>query len=344
MKRIIAILLLVTTMLGLTSISAFGDDSNSAVMSQISRDTIDELYENKSAFLSDDTLTSQEEEMLLQEIINQIQTLLVEENKLKLKGVDTSAITEEIANLESRIDQMTYVVCLNDSQLATLMSKPSVPAGSSYVGVYGVSTTGKYNGITYDVFNIYAYAKKLDGTANPLAYSNDALVLMTDNTYTSNTFLQTVEATAKFILGLKYTKFSVADFVLLSKFPSFFDTGATQKLTVDYVAQQTFVFSYVSEKGLDSYTHIQTTEQLGLVETFIATSTKNGVPTRVSQDYENTLQSQYYANANNAAQLYATGKNTTSYYVGSFTYYVGGVKKATVSTVSYPELYSIPGL
>jgi len=287
---------------------------------------------------------AEEEKARFEEILPELQALYREQQILNENGEFTSEVDRKISDLEIEIDRMTNVVQLSNNQIATLSSKPVVPSGNNYINVYGVTTTGSYNGKTYDVFHIYAASKKWDGFANPLAYSNSNLVLLTDNAYANNEFLQTLEAVAKFYLGSKYLKFAIADFVLLSKYPSFFDRGTTQELAVNYTAQQTFVYSYVAEKGIDWYNHTQTTEQLGLAEVFTATSTKAGIPTKATSTKNNVLKSLNYANSNNAAKMLAQGVFKQTYYVGGFSYYIGSQKKATVNTNTYRELYSIPGL
>lgn len=165
----------------------------------------------------------------------------------------------------------------------------------------------------------YAVSKKWGGFANPLAYTG-SLTLLSDNSYTNNQFLQTVEALSKFALVQSILNLQLLIFFILSQHPGFFDRGTTQSLVVDYIAQQTFVFSYVSERNSNGYDLVQTTEQLSLAETFTASS-------------------------GNAAKIYATyGSSQQAYYVGSVTYYVGSAKKGSINTNVYREPASIPGL
>ncbi|WP_042473360.1 hypothetical protein [Bacillus ndiopicus] len=340
MKKFLSIILSFSMVLSISTVAfATGADNTN----KIEREAIENLFANKPAIASVDTLTGEDEKALFEETLTQLQTLYREQQQLSEKGEDTTTIENNIADLESEIDHMNHVVRLSDNQIATLGIKPTVPSGNNYINVYGVNAISSYNGKVYDVFHIYAVSKNWGGFANPLAYNN-TLVLMTDNAYTSNTFLQSVEAIAKFTLGAKYLKFAISDFLVLSKHPSFFDKGTTQELKVDYIAQQTFVFTYVADRGIIWFDQVQTTEQLGLAETFTASSTKNGVPDKVSINRNNTLKSLNYASTPNAVQLYATGSYKQTYYVGGISYYIGTAKKGSFNTNSYSELYSIPGI
>lgn len=161
----------------------------------------------------------------------------------------------------------------------------------------------------------YAVSKKWGGFANPLAYTG-SLTLLTDNSYTNNQFLQTVEALSKFALVQSILNLQLLIFFILSQHPGFFDRGTTQSLVVDYIAQQTFVFSYVSERNSNGYDLVQTTEQLSLAETFTASSTSHGVPDKASKNYNHVMKSLNYASSGNAAKIYATyGSSQQAYYV-----------------------------
>ena len=323
--------------------SAFAANSESRYNERISRSDIETIFSSKPAAAS--ALSSQDEELLFQKILDELQPLWREQQNLNENGQSSTIVDARISELEEQINQLNYVTKLSEDQIQALtIGRPLVPTSNNYVNCYGVITSTSYGGKNYEVFHIYAVSKKWGGFANPLAYTG-SLTLLTDNSYTNNQFLQTVEALSKFALGANYLKFAIADFLILSQHPGFFDRGTTQSLVVDYIAQQTFVFSYVSEKNSNWYDLVQTTERLGLAETFIASSTSHGVPDKASKNYNHVMQSLNYASSGNAAKIYATyGSSLQAYYVGSVTYYVGSAKKGSINTNVYREPASIPGL
>jgi hypothetical protein len=147
-----------------------------------------------------------------------------------------------------------------------------------------------------------------------------------------------VYADAKFTLGLLSTKFSAADYFGLSRMPNFFDDGSTQQLLLGYNALQACCFQYVAERGGDWYEHMLTTDQVDYSETLTAISIPStGTTQRTSKDRHVVT---YYANANQAAKLFATGSTRSVYNVQYLKYYVDGSRKK-INTFS--ELYSIPG-
>lgn len=341
MKKMLSIILCFAMLLSLST-TAFASENNQ--INRINRDNIEALFTKNSISTNYVSSSSQNEEIVFQEILDKLQSLWFEQQRLSENGENTSKIDKEIVELENRIEQLSCVTKLSNEDIqALIIGKPIVPSSTNYINCYGVTSTASYGGKSYDIFNIYAVSRKYGGFANPLAYDGE-LTLLTDNSYTNNQFLQTVEAISKFALGLKYAAFSVADFLVLSQHPSFFDRGTTQSLTVEYTAQQTFVFTYVADKGVDWYDLMQASEQLGISETFIATSTKNGIPDQKSESYNHTMRAINYASGSNAAKLYANSSMRQTYYVGSITYYVGGKKTGTINTNVYSELGTIPGL
>lgn len=96
-----------------------------------------------------------------------------------------------------------------------------------------------------------------------------------------------------------------------------------------------------------------TNERLSFSDTVIAEYTYRGITDHQSKSTNRLKYASYYPTAsestsktaaNYAAKIYATTFNREAYYVGSITYYCNNVKKGTINTNSFGELYAIPGL
>lgn len=349
MKKFLSIVLSLAMVFSLSATAFAAENTDTSdTTDKISRSEIESLFSSKPETRS--TLSLEDEQTLFLETIDQIQQLYFEQEAAINNGESTSDIDAEIAELESLVNQLPHAVHLTDDTPMTRGVKPTLPASNTYTSVYAYDKTGTYGGKTYDVFEIYCASKRFGGLGNNLGYKGE-LVLLSDSKYDKNAYMQKeIEAVGKFIAGTVYTPFAVADFLILSQLPSFFDDGASQRLTASYTVGQTFVYSYVADKGINWFEHTQTTEQASHSDTVIAASIKNGITQQRSKSNNVVYRGSYYPtsstatnSANNAAKLYATS-NTQYYFVGPISYYVNGVKKATINTNSFNSLWSIPGL
>lgn len=353
MKRITCILMALVMSISV-AVPAFAAGPESNTVKGISRATVESIFSAEDngiaqASVSSDTemteIANQERETFLQ-ILPQIQQLRMAQQKASEQGKDTAELERQIEDLKAVISNMNSVVLLTDQQMQTLGIKPTVPGGSQYVECWGVDTTGRYGGKTYDVFEIYAAGLKYGGLGNPLGYQKEAVTLLTDSAWDNSTFAKDFYTDAKFVIGAFSIPFAVVDYLALSKMPDFFDTGSTQQLLLGYNALQTYCFQYVAEKGINWYDLMLTTEQVDFSETLTAISTGGpGKTRRSSKDRENMMiESSHYADANYAAQLLATNALRKEYHTGNIKYYVNGTMKHRVNFNSFSELYSIPGL
>ena len=349
MKKLISTFLALAMILSLSS-TAFAVETADTT-DRISRADIESLFASKPAALSSEG--EEEQEALFLDTINRLQELHFQQEIANNNGESTTEIDNEISELEQIIDQLPHAIRLTEDMPVTRGIKPTLPSSNSYVDVYGYDKTATYGGKSYDVFEIYCASKRAGGFANPLGYEG-TITLATDSKCEQNKYMQQeVYATAKFIAGSIYPAFSVADFLVLSKMPDFFADGSSQKLTAQYRLGQTFLFVYVADKGVNWYDHMLTTERLSFSDTVIAEYTYRGITDHQSKSTNRLKYASYYptasestskAAANYAAKIYATTFNREAYYVGSITYYCNNVKKGTINTNSFGELYAIPGL
>jgi len=352
LKKIISIVLLVSMVISFNTVSFAGEVEGSN-KNKIKKAKIEKLYLGKAQ--NKNITESKKEKNEFFDILDQLQALELSKNSAELDVKEREKIEKEIEKLEKKIEKMDSVIPLNNEEVKDLIGKeseeemmttmglkPSVPSGSTYVGFYGLTSYVSYGGDDYEVFEIVAYSKKTGGFGNPMGYTGTK-TLLTDNAYSENQFLQTIETAGKFAASYYSLAFAVTDVIALSQMPSFFDTGSTQELTVDYDAQQIFVFAYVADSGVDWYEHSQTSERLRVASTYIASYTGSGVTEHKSGSMNHTVDSDYYSDVNNAAKVYHDNLYPKVYYVGDYYYYHNGVKKATINTNSYSQLGSVPG-
>ena len=349
MKKLVSMVLSLAMLFSL-GVPAYAADEQGN--DRIRRSDIENLFETKASDATVNSVSTDDEEAVFLNTIDEIQKLYFKQEAAIEAGESTEMIDAEIARLENSINQLPHAVHLTAENVPTTRGiKPTLPSSNSYVNVYAYDKVGTYNGTQYDVFEIYCSSKKAGGFANPIGYEGD-VTLVTDSKWDQNEYMQKeIYAVAKFVAGSIYAAFGIADFLVLSQMPDFFDDGSTQKVTAEYRLGQTFLFAYAAEKGVNWYDHVLTTEQLSHSDTIIAASTNNGITEHQSKSNNRVVRATYYPTsstsktaANQAAKIYATMGVREAYYVGSVSYYVDNVKKATINTNSYGELYAIPGL
>lgn len=345
MKKLLAAILSMTMILSM-SVTAFATNPTPDSNSGFSRTTVENLFANQpSTLTSQNTMTPEEEKELFLEVYPQIQSLRIQQQMAEERGEDTVGIEQQISDLEIILDGLSSFVKLNNEQMQTLGMKPSVPSGSRYVECWSHTTTGRYNGTTYDVFEIYAGGTRYGGFANNLGYQEEGIVLFSDANQTASSFASEVYGLWKFALGCFSVKFAAADYFVLSKFPDFFEASSTQQLLLGYNALQTYCFSYVAERNSDWYDHTLTTDSVNFCETLTAVSVAGaGDAVRTSKDREDTIETTHYADSNEAAKNFANYSHRGIEYVQYIKYKVNGSVAETVNFNCFSELYSIPGL
>lgn len=225
---------------------------------------------------------------------------------------------------------------------------PSVPGDTNYVHFYGMTTyVGDYevwsivaSSTGYDQSSLLSVPFYTDGTA--VIYDQDAYVQADFSKYidmassiASSTFAE--KAFEKLpVLNYISTAWDVATFL---------NPTSTQKITVDYDANQVFIFSYVAESSVGYFDFMLTAERKQGTCVLISrqfTGSSSHVENLAAGEFE--VFSNHYADYAYAVDLYRNGMSRAAYYAGNIQFKLDNSVVATISMPTYSELWSIPGI
>lgn len=339
-KRILSLLLSLSMLLYFSSVAFAIDDTmaTNTIKNQLNRDAVFALMQKHN-------ITGGIDQETKNAFFSKLDKLNNLEKEKKLKKESSISIKNEIQSIKSDIANMP-VIELSASDLRGIMaSPPSVPGNTSRVSFYGMMSYVPVSGVTYQVFEIVAYSNSIPGGTQPVSYpmfARGSVDLLSNGTYTQQQFSNAISLIAS-VIGNFYNSFSIISYI--DNLITFFQSGSTQKIQLDYNAQQTFVYAYVSD-GNANFDFMQTTEKVAISETRKAISTYAGIPhTCTSPEISTIKTSNYYANVSRPATRYASYNfQQEAFAVGTPKYYYNGVFKATIPLNYYNSVYNIPGV
>ena len=344
MKRIISLLLSLMLCLSLVSPALAMDASSTP--NRISRKALDKVRGNAAVLLD-----SQYEAAI--DLINERSSI---EHELMVSPVakNSSRLTynHRLSSIDDELRNMG-VVELSVEDLYTLTGNsyrpgaPSEPDDTNYVHFYGLTS---YVG-DYEVWSIVASSTGYSQSALPVPFATSGTAtLYNSGTYVKNDFNKYIDMDSS-VASATFAKKAFERAPLLNYISTFFDLAtffnptATQKATIEYDANQVFVFSYVAEKSVGYFEFMLTTERKQGTCTLIVNQFLNGkstVKNLAAGEFE--LYSPHYADYSYAAEIYKKGMTKTAFYAGNIQIKLDNTVAATISMPVYPELWSIPGI
>jgi hypothetical protein len=228
---------------------------------------------------------------------------------------------------------------LNEVTVASA-STPYVPNDTLFVDFYGITSYTKINNVQYEVFEIVAQSKKVDGIKQAPLYNSGFIQLLSTKSYTRDHFDKAVSGLATQANNFFYPPWFPLSFITDPS--AFFASQTTQKLELEYEAMQTFVYTYVSD-GNAPFDFMQTAERVAWYEIRKAVSYQVGTPTITNLQYANKQAvSTNYLQITAAATRYANYQRLPLYYkVGDVEFYHNGIYRGEIPIVYHHTLDSI---
>lgn len=314
---------------------------------KISRDVIESIIASKPMAMGETSFSRQE----IYDVLAERDTLMAEKRMAENGGATRTLaqIEDDLSLAEDTIAQMP-VIELSSADVARIIGKPTVPGSTDAIRFQGIpGRIRASNGRYYDVFEIRASSKIVDADGWEALFDDGyGIELLGEDTYTENQFKKILKFafTTAVSAGLDKAYSGSSLVAGLIDPDQFFGSTSTQSLKLNYIAQSTFIYTYVAEDNVDWYDFMQTAESMYCDFTMIAYSSDYR-----PQDDENVWRRSfdvndpdYFENPELAVERYADGDiSHNGYPLGTKRVYYNNVHKHTIGLAYYGELASIPG-
>lgn len=350
MKKLVSLLLSSAMVFTLTTSAlaldfAQSSSTTDASENRISRENLDKIR-NSAPVLTE--AQSQAAITLLNEKV-QIEQLSISahaENQQPLRHNQ-----ERLNSIDAQLDAMG-VIPLSIEDLYTMTGRvyrpgaPDVPGDSNYVHFYGMTT---YIG-DYEVWSIVASSTGYDQSVLAVPfYTDGTAVIYNQDAYFKEDFRKYIDmgtslASKKF--DKAFEKLPVLNYIGTAwDIATFLNPTSTQKITVDYDANQVFIFSYVAKSSVGYFDFMLSAERKQGTCVLISRHFNGGnsqVKELASGEFE--ALAAHYADYQYAVDLYRNGMMRTASYVGDIQFKLDNKVVAKISMPTYSELWSIPGI
>ena len=358
MKRFFSFFLSLVFISSICCISGYAVpvDSSSFVSSaqplQINRSVLEELQGGRPAMTEEAAKTATQLIDQLTEIQRFITSPIVthaQEVEHTTQMVQFYSIKNQLENLGVIPLTIEDIYALHGIDIASIA--PSVPQDSLHITFYGVPTTILRNGTLYDVFSIFATssgASTSDEDQEVPLYTADSIDIYNIDTYVSTDFddiLSMAVTVAGAFFEDAFEKVPILNYLPeLWTAATYFNPSTKQRVTLDYDASQTFVFSYVAEHSIGYYTHVQTSERIhGTCALLFRQYLLNDTILETAS-FSYSAQSQYYSDYTHAVDLYINNPMQTNYQIGNIRIKLNNNVIETISMPYYVSLANLPGI
>lgn len=348
MKRFLCVIFSLSLMLSLSlPVSAASTEHTTNPQLQISRTALDQIRGDTPALTQSQ---AKQAINLIDELAYNIQ--LSNEPALQANAAMQSTRAAKINSIEQQLDQLG-VITLTIEDIYELHGRtyrpgaPETPGNLNYVHFSGFTT---YVG-NYEVWSIKAWsAGKPQSALIPPPMFKDGEVTVFDNeAYIKSDFsgiLDIGASVGSFLFEDAFEKVPILNYLsTVWDVATYFNPVATQEVTVDYAAQQTFIYSYVADRDVGYFDFVQTTERIAgyfIIKFAQYTDATPRVKQLEALNWEAT--SPHYEDYENAVSLYQDMLLQNAYTVGEIEFSVGNQIKDSFSMYYYNSIWNIPGV
>lgn len=356
MKKLLSSILALTMVFSLSS-TAFASDQASQPLTEqnemrISREVLDKVRENAPAM--SEAQAQQATDLISQKAsAEHLNTIEAAKQPYGAKSVspEMAERTQEINDIEAELESMGAIpLTIEDvyalNGLAYRPGAPDVPDDTNYVNFYGLTS---YIG-NHEVWSIVAYSAGYDQSDISVPFYKDGQeVMFNTDSYVEGDFRQYIDLAAN--AGSTFAEEAFDSMPVLGyigdawTLSTFFNPTATQKITLDYDANQLYIYSYVAEESVGYFDFVMAVERIQgscvlICRKYDASGSR--VESAPAGSYE--VRGNHYADYSHAVDLYKSGVTNYAYYVGPIKFYYDGQELARISMPKYSSLWTIPGI
>ncbi len=349
MKKFLSLLLSSVMVLSMTAITFATENKIDSADNQpirVSRTALDEIRENTRVM-------SEAESKRAIELINE-KANAERLNNTPMTRSNSAEVLDRIArinDIENELEQLGATP-LTLEEIYAIHGRtyrpgaPSEPNDTNYVNFYSLTTYID----NYEVYSIVAYSSGYSQSPlNVPFYTEGTAVIYDKDKYVENDFRKYIDMATS--VGSSVFKEAFDRAPLLNYLGAVWDIGtyfnptAQQKVTMNYVCGQTYIYSYVAEESIGYFDFMLTAERKqGSCVMSFGRYLAGDFTTEDTISYDYTIVSDHWADYDYAVQLHQRNSLQQAYRVGNIKFELDNRTADSFSMPYYNSIWNIPGV